>query len=313
MNNDQLPDSDQDLRLARALGRSADRSSVDAEFGEQKEFLEYLESARVARLSDDVDVPGEEMWEAVSRATRPTARIYQLGSWRMAASIAAAIVVVASILVIRVTSNRPALLLAANEGVAAVYTMDDGSTATLRPNSELYDTGRGTYRLVGEAYFSVAKQEDRSFVVETANAAVTVLGTRFVVATRSGGTSVFLEEGSVSLEALQSDERVTLSPGESRAVVESGISPAVTSASVEALDWLSGELVFRERTVAVVVEELAFHFGIALELPDTVATETISGRILLQSQDAALRDLAFILGGQFEAKPGAYELVPRAQ
>ncbi|MBR5905686.1 MAG: FecR family protein [Bacteroidales bacterium] len=68
--------------------------------------------------------------------------------------------------------------------------------------------------LQGEAYFDVARDESRPFVVKTPNIGVKVLGTAFSVSASPERSEVVLERGSVRLLSPEGNAMVTLSPNQ---------------------------------------------------------------------------------------------------
>ncbi len=298
MNADQLPDRDRDLQLARALdeaARSGQQPRVDAE---DASLLDALAAVRRLRASEAPD--SDTLWSAIASQTRPSARIYQLG-WRTAA-VAATVIALVAFAVFQFVAATPETLLAADQGVVATYLAEDGSTVKLRPNSVLKRSRKsGHYVLTGEAHFSVTPQTQSSFAVETADAIVTVLGTQFVVADWTPGSTVYLEEGSVELRSVSAGTARILAPGELAVVEEGDITVSSSVAGDELLDWLQGAVTFESRRAADVARELSFHFDLDVLLTESVGNEPVSGRILLEEADAALSDLAFILGGEFVA------------
>ena len=97
--------------------------------------------------------------------------------------------------------------------------LSDGTRIFMRNNTTLtLNTGIGSgervVRLSGEAFFNVAKDEKRRFIVETGDLTVAVHGTEFNVRTTevSGKTVVGLIEGSVSLN--RAGKEFFMVPGE---------------------------------------------------------------------------------------------------
>ena len=84
--------------------------------------------------------------------------------------------------------------------------MDDGTKIILNRNSrftysDAYGTDQRKVNLEGEAYFEVAKNPERPFIVDMGNASIRVLGTTFSVKADKGKdqiTAVLLEGLSVS-------------------------------------------------------------------------------------------------------------------
>ncbi len=315
--HDELPDTDPDLRLARVLG---DRSVVGDDDGiatlgpDDANLVAQLERLRDERLSRAESAPGASMWAAVASRTvsRPGARIYRLASWRTMTAAAAVVLVLILFSVFRLV--RPDFDVLLESGAErAVFTTSDGSSITLRPHSRLVQYRDDTYALEGEGYFVVAPQESQSFVVATEDATVSVLGTQFVVATWSGRTSVFLEEGRIRLDAQNGDASDTLSPGDARTVDGDGVIASVPTDSTEALDWLRDEISFVSQPLGDIVSELGHHFDVSIEVSDADAAISLSGRVLLTSRQDALDDLATILDGEFVERDGTFRLVRRAR
>ena len=333
MTHDELPDTDPDRRLAAVLGArlaaghtSGDSEKLDdatqdeaatdeAARDDDKRFLELLRRSGAQRLAGVEAPPSEAMWAAVAAgmAPRPAARIYRLADWRWrTVAVAAVVLALFTFAVLQLTQPEFRTLLESGSE-RAVYTTADGSTITLRPNSRLLMNREEIFEVVGEGYFSVAPQESGEFVVVTQDASVSVLGTRFVVATWSGNTDVFLEEGRIRLDARGGSSSETLAPGDSRSVGADGMIRNLATDSVEALDWLRDEMSFDSQPLGTIVAELAHHFDLTIVVPEEETGTQLSGRILLTSQREALNDLATILDAEFVIRDGAFMLERRAR
>lgn len=97
--------------------------------------------------------------------------------------------------------------------------LEDGTSVFLAPGASLrYNvTGNKNSReavLEGEAYFDVARDEARPFLVKTSNIGVKVLGTAFSVSSSTERTQVVLEHGSVRILSPEGNSMVTLSPNQ---------------------------------------------------------------------------------------------------
>ncbi|PIB90550.1 FecR family protein [Caulobacter sp. FWC2] len=81
--------------------------------------------------------------------------------------------------------------------------MSDGSVAAINTSSELEVNMQPRLRAVklqrGEAWFAVAKDVDRPFVVESGPVRVRAVGTAFSVRKREGGSDVLVTEGVVEV------------------------------------------------------------------------------------------------------------------
>lgn len=83
--------------------------------------------------------------------------------------------------------------------------LPDGSLIRLEPNSDLSVGFSETKRVVevaqGDAFYAVASEPTRPFLVRTGNATIEVTGTRFTTELRDGGVEVAVIEGSVDVYA----------------------------------------------------------------------------------------------------------------
>ena len=86
-------------------------------------------------------------------------------------------------------------------GVTRALTLSDGSVVELNTDSAIVTKFTPTERRVqltrGEAYFQVAKNPARPFIVEAAGVGVRAIGTAFNVRLRSEGVEVLVTEGKV--------------------------------------------------------------------------------------------------------------------
>jgi transmembrane sensor len=94
--------------------------------------------------------------------------------------------------------------LSTGVGQQASFRMADGSAITINTGSTLTvsesDTQRSTHIKQGEAFFEVAKNPRKPFVVEAHGVTVTALGTAFAVRDLGDGVRVTLAHGSVRVD-----------------------------------------------------------------------------------------------------------------
>lgn len=150
-------------------------------------------------------------------------------------------------------------------------TLDDGTIVHLGSNSRLVypETFGGRQRdviLDGEAYFLVAQDKSRPFIVHTENGDIKEYGTKFHVNTNADGTGtteVVLVNGSISVTGADRTERM-MTPGE-RAVMgkaETSIEPTDT---VKYVAWHTGRYSFQETTLERVMDVVAHWYGYEVE------------------------------------------------
>jgi ferric-dicitrate binding protein FerR (iron transport regulator) len=154
--------------------------------------------------------------------------------------------------------------------------LSDGTRVWLNAESSLYyptaftDSTRQV-KLIGEAYFEVAHDKTKPFIVEGSALpsdgqgwAVKVLGTQFNINAYNDENVVrtTLLEGKV--EVVQKDQRQMLRPGEQAEIRVEGIT-TIKADTEEAIGWKEGEFIFRNARVTTVMNTLARWYDLDIE------------------------------------------------
>ena len=161
-------------------------------------------------------------------------------------------------------------------------TLDDGTLVHLNYDSRLiYPEHFGDRRdviLDGEAYFMVAKDKSRQFVVHTHQGDVKVYGTEFVVNTRKSDAEdhkdmyVVLVKGSVGFTANDGREQM-LTPGQELSMVHSQLTVTdIDTAPFVA--WNEGEFVFNNWSLERIMSVISRWYGLKVEF----ANSSLGGR-----------------------------------
>lgn len=185
-------------------------------------------------------------------------------------------------------------------GQQRLFPMPDGSKATLAPGSALdlaYTKGERRARLVrGQAYFDVAHDAARPFVVEAEGRLVTALGTRFDVRSDSEGLRVTLLEGSVRVDiagASPAQAAVVLRPGEELLVAPGKPEVVRRADTTSAETWREIRMVFDDKPLGEVVAELNRYAVLQLVIDDPrVAALRITGQFRTGDNARFARSLA---------------------
>ncbi len=215
----------------------------------------------------------------------------------MGAAIAASLLLAAWMLwPLRVTSYRTDI-----GGISAIP-VKDGSTITLNTDSgiriALSDTERRVDLDKGEAFFEVAKDPKRPFVVRVGDQRVTAVGTKFSVRRGQNGIQVIVTEGRVRVEhsaAHRPPETAMISRG---GVAVAGIAGILVqdkplSDVEDRLSWRQGTLVFHDTLLTEAVAEFNRYNTrqIAIEDPDIGALR-IGGQFRTNNSQGFVRLLA---------------------
>ena len=173
----------------------------------------------------------------------------------------------------RTVEALPGERLVAHLPDGSVVELNSASSITHRP---FLGRRTRTVRLEGEAFFSVVS-DGSPFIVETHNARVQVLGTRFNVSTRPAldapETRVAVEEGRVLVRALVPDDAgVTLDAAQETVVLADTTHPKrpAIAAMDLALAWRSGGIAFQGLPLRLAADELGRRYGRAIALDRAV-------------------------------------------
>jgi transmembrane sensor len=178
--------------------------------------------------------------------------------------------------------------------------LDDGTVVRLAPGSRLEFENHSPrvrqVRFEGVAYFAVARDPARPFVIRTRGGDAVVLGTRFELRTRDDETRVVVVEGRVALEAEGARREVASSQ---MGHVRARQPPTVVDVESvhDFLGWVDGLLVFQSTPLSQVTRELAKHYGVQIEIRDAeLARREVTAWLDEQSFDAALTAICGAVG-----------------
>ena len=238
---------DIDVEAARLVARMDGESWSDADERELENWLALdprhpgaLLRAQAAWMTLDRPFPAQ----SVSREAAGTAAWWSRRGVLAGGGLAVAASIAGGVLLLGGTSYATAV------GEIRRVPLADGSIAAINTASaidvRLDETVRNVRIDRGEAWFQVAKDKTRPFVVAAGRARVRAVGTAFSVRRRDGGADVLVTEGEVELWADGAEgHRVRLKAG-SRGFIadDAGIEqgPAAPSAIDRALAWRNGKV-----------------------------------------------------------------------
>lgn len=152
-------------------------------------------------------------------------------------------------------------------GQRSTYALPDGSTMELNTDSVIkveFSEGQRRIRLArGEAYFDVAHDTDRPFIVVSEDTSVRAVGTAFTVRQRAGVTEVTVTEGRVRVTptAVATNNRhkpFTIGPGSHAEVGAASVTSVKLQPGVidRDLAWRKGMLAFKGESLEEVIGEV---------------------------------------------------------
>lgn len=154
-------------------------------------------------------------------------------------------------------------------------TLSDGSKVTINGLTELkldpnYNEDNRILWLSGEAFFEVAKDKEKPFIVISGKTATTALGTSFKINnySRRNETSVMLNTGKVSVGTIvnqQVKEELVLSPGEQVDISADAGKLVKTTFNLQKIDdWNNRNLVFSKASLQEIKSLLKETYGIEI-------------------------------------------------
>jgi transmembrane sensor len=199
--------------------------------------------------------------------------------------------------------------------------LEDGSVATLNTASKLSVQMKKSQRIVrledGEAWFRVAPDKARPFVVEAGEVRVQAVGTAFSVRRRSQGADVLVTEGTVEtwIVGLEGEKKI-ITAG-SRGLVDQGAAIEVAAAPQEverALSWRSGELSLNGQTLDYAVSELNRYNRQQLIVADPeLGRQQLVGYFRTSEPENFARTVAEMIGAQVIEDKDAIRIVPTSK
>lgn len=153
-------------------------------------------------------------------------------------------------------------------------TLSDGTSILLNSctkvtyPSEFKDSVR-VVTLVGEAYFSVASDAAKPFIVKTKDLSVRVLGTQFNISAYPSDdrTIATLNSGKiqVDIQSEKADSRYILKPNQEIVFNKIDKSVLINTVTGENIGWKEGSLVFQDATFNDIINTIERRFGVTVE------------------------------------------------
>lgn len=176
---------------------------------------------------------------------------------------------------VRSLTERPPVVYATRIGQTSTVSLADGSKVILDADSALkvwprMTTERRLELVKGRAFFEVAKDKRRPFVVRTDKGSVTALGTAFDVRRDAAGMKIVLLEGRVRIQPsakAKASKPVEMAAGYE--FVGDGVAWQLTKAdSAAETSWIHGDLIFDDQPLSTIVEDLNRYGGERIVIAD---------------------------------------------
>jgi transmembrane sensor len=180
----------------------------------------------------------------------------------------------------------------------------DGSVASINTQSVVDVAMESTVRQVelarGEAWFQVAKDATRPFVVAAGRVRIRAVGTAFSVRRRDQGTDVLVTEGTVETWVVGAEEQKSRLTAGSRAFVGDHGPPVLAQGTDDikrALAWRDGQIALEGETLADAAAEFNRYNSRKIVIADAeLARERLVGQFRTSEPEAFARAVKTVLG-----------------
>lgn len=185
--------------------------------------------------------------------------------------------------------------------------LNDGSFVRVAPGSRL-EVGATQQcrevRLEGRAFFAIARDEGKPFLVRTRLGDAQVLGTRFEVRVEHSNLRLAVAEGTVALASPTGS--VTLRQGDVSHLVEGQQPSVIHTDDIDGLlDWPGGTLLYQATPLSQVVRELERHFNVAVVMADsTLGARRVTGSFTNENLEDVLTAICRATGARCSIKQG---------
>lgn len=239
---------------------------------------------------------------------RRASRTWRWSGWAAAASVLLAVLLV--------WQGDPRIRLQADyltsRGEQRQLPLEDGSAVLLGSDSALamdfLEQTREARLLRGDAYFEVARDAHRPFLIEAGTARIRVVGTAFSVRYRDERVQVSVNHGLVEVSDVEGTS-LRLAAGQEVEMVDGHLRPLHSMNTDQALAWTKGRMVFENRQLGDIVAELRHHYPGWIVISDAqLSAQAITGNYRLDTPRNTLHALAELTGARVSEWPGVLVL-----
>lgn len=241
------------------------------------------------------------------------------GARRFTYAIAAALLLLVSVLVVWNFWFRPAEMFTAStsSGEHQTILLSDGSSILLNQNSKItypsFFRGERQVELSGEAYFEIERDPEHPFVITTLKTKTEVLGTSFNLRAydNEGFTEIEVIEGLVRIGGIAGKQPVDLPKG-SRGTYQH-VQDTVLADKPKTLNsvyWKDRRLGFKDHELKEAIKEVNARLGINIQINNTsLASCSFTLAIPLSHPDTIVANIADAFSANWNrSEPGEYSI-----
>lgn len=266
----------------------------------QKDFHE-LRDAWVTALhhKEAKRFDADTAWDKFNASVKhePKRRSFRKVVGWLAGGVAAAAITIFSVL--NLPDKQPEMISHSYADASSVL-LPDGTNVSLNENSSIKypEEFLGDSRelaIFGEAFFDVAHNKEKPFIVHAGSYRVKVLGTEFnIKEVRSDVFEVYVKSGKVAVYHNENDSKMMkLLPGD-LARLESKRNIHLISSGDNYMSWMTNELVFNNAKLDKVIQDLEEYYQKEIRFDEELGKLRLTARFEDKSLDEALNVIKVI-------------------
>lgn len=216
----------------------------------------------------------------------------------------------------------PSVVVATQVGETRSLSLPDGSTVAIGGHSSIQarfaERSRDVALEQGEAFFHVAKDARRPFVVHAGGTSITAIGTAFNVRRAESDVTVAVAEGSVRVTSPEGDD-ITVAAGlqvrvQARSVRSADRTDLQPVAAGSIAGWRDGRLQYMDEPLGTVIDDIARYSSRRIVIEDAQVRQLrITGIVFQQNVDGWLTSLQATLPVQvLKGEDGTVRIESRA-
>ena len=291
-----LRSSDVSSRDHQAFSQWLNRSQKHSQaFDEMADTWETLgAAAHIESLTQELN----QRTSAASSASTET-QSWNWLSWNSGFAMACVAALFAFVTLLLPEATVEQQIYATGPGEQRTLSLKDGSVVELNTRTELKvsfsDEQRNLTLVSGEAFFQVAPNKSRPFVVDVGQGSVMAVGTAFNIRRHSQNAEVVVTEGIVQMSEHQDPS--TPAPKSERLVLDQkasfgkrGLSKVSHADAESSLAWRSQTLIFEQVTLVDALEELNRYLDQPVDTSDaSLKGLEVSGTFSVKAPEATLQ------------------------
>ena len=277
------------------------------------------ESIDVESALDAVNLRIDALEEEVEQESNVVQMPWLRRNYKYVSGVAAAVVVALFFGFLVVKPFNSTVTLASND---ATYELPDGTSVTFNGTSEISypkhfaKSGRAV-DFEGTAYFDVAKDEAKPFVIHCGNMDVEVLGTTFLLNADKSADRCFVDLYTGKVRLTSFDERghelstMELNPGERGVFSKAeGELKMMTYPEVKEEELLNEQVLdFNNVCLSTIVETLEYIYHIEIDLDEAYASKKLTARFTdKDSVNEVLETIATVFDFKVTKVKGVYRI-----